>query len=281
MGADQAYPIEPINRRFAPAIKLSCCAYSYRDYLQANKQPQLSLEQFMDTCAELGLDGTELTSYYFNDTSEAYLHQVKRHAFLLGLDVSGSAVGNTFTLPPGEQRDGQVAMTKQWVERAALLGAPCLRVFAGSVPEGATVEQARAWCIECLQECLPVAEQHGVMLALENHGGITDTAEHVLSIITAVDSDWLGLNLDTGNFHTADPYADLAAAAPYAVTTHLKSEIHPAGGEATEVDCARLIAILQAANYRGYLSLEYEAAEDPLTAVPKVFGRVREALAGG
>jgi len=269
VGGTAAHAIEPLKRSAPAQMKVSCAAYSYRQFL-AGRNPTMTLENFVEKCARMGLDGTELTSYYFpQPVTTEYLLRLKKQCFLLGLDVSGTAVGNRFTLPPGEERDKQIALVKSWVDHAAVLGAPVIRIFAGNKPNDATEEQARQWAIECIEECCAYAEQKGIFLALENHGGIVTTADQLLAIVKAVKSDWFGVNLDTGNFRSADPYADLLKAAPYAVNVQVKTEIAPAGGKKTEADLKRIIEILRQAGYRGYVVLEYEAAEDPMTAVPK------------
>ena len=122
------------------------------------------------------------------------------------------------------------------------------------------------------------AAEHRVFLALENHGGVTATPESVLAIAEGVDSEWFGLNMDTGNFHGEDPYADLAQVAPYALTTHLKVQVSPKGKPAQPMDFQRVVDLLRAVNYRGYLSLEYEAKEDPMTAVPRHLAEWRKLL---
>lgn len=271
--------IEPFPRTGRPAPKLSCAAYSFRQFL-TTKPPQMTLEDFIERCAEWGLDGVELTSYYFVSREPSYLHGLKRKAFLLGLDISGTSVGNHFCLPPGEERERQIRMVKEGIDAAVELGAPCLRVFAGSLPQGRSEEEGRRWVIECLEEVCPYAEERGVFLALENHGSLTATAEQVLAILKPISSPWLGLNLDTGNFRTPNPYADIEQVAPYAITVHVKTEIAPQGRGRQEADFPRIVDILRKAGYRGYLALEYEAAEDPRVAVPRVVQRLREVIAG-
>ncbi len=128
-----------------------------------------------------------------------------------------------------------------------------------------------------MEETCAYAAKYGILLALENHGGITGTAEQMLSIIKAVKSDAFGVNFDTGNFHTDDPYADLAKIAPYAVVSQIKTEIHPKG-KREDADLKRLLDILKAAGFRGYVALEYEAAEEPKIAVPKAIEALRKAL---
>ncbi len=271
-----AEAIEPVKRSAPARMKVSCAAYSYRQFL-TGRNPTMTLEDFIVKCAQMGLDGTELTSYYFpQSVTTEYLLRLKRQCFLLGLDVSGTAVGNRFTLPPGEERNKQIALVKSWVDHAAVLGAPCIRIFAGNKPADATEEQARQWAIECIEECCAYAGQKGVFLALENHGGIVSTADQLLAVVKAVKSDWFGVNLDTGNFRSADPYADLAKVAPYAVTVQVKTEVTPAGGKRGEADFKRIVDILRQAGYCGYLALEYEAAEDPMTAVPKAVEALRK-----
>lgn len=277
LAARQAEAMEPIERAGSPRLKLSCCAYSFRKYL-SGKDKTWSMADFIERCAEWGLDGTELTSYYFAETSPSYCHRLRRACFLLGLDISGTAIGNTFAVPPGEKREAQVSKVHTWVDLAAEMGAPCIRVFGGSVPEGASVEEATQWAAEALQEAAAYAGQRGIYLALENHGGVTASAGGVLQILQAVESEWVGANLDTGNFHGEDPYDEVAQVAPYGINVHLKAEVRAKGQRAEPTDFARIADILRGANYRGYLSLEYESAEDPLTAVPRLLQEIRTAV---
>lgn len=254
-------------------MKLSCCAYSFRQHLQTG---QMTLEQFVRKCADMGLDGVELTAYYFPTTDEAYLHRLKRFVFLQGLDISGTAVGNNFCQPDPEAREQQVALVRRWIDVSASLGSPVLRVFAGPVPQGHTREDAVQWTIEALRKCAEYAEAKGVMLALENHGGITDTAESTLQILKGVGNDWVGLNLDFGNFHES-PYEEIEAVAPYAVTTHAKIHTEtPNGREA--LDYTRIAAIMFRNDYKGYISIEYEEPEDPVSAVPRFVSELRQAF---
>lgn len=274
-------PIEPIQRNGASKLKLSCAGYSFRDQLTGKKQPAWTLDDFIDFCAKQQLDGTELTGYYFpKDITPEYLAHLKRETFLLGLDVSGTAIANDFCLPPGAERDKQIAHVKRWIDHAAALGAPCIRIFSGSTPKGHAEEEARRWCIECIEQCCEYSGQRGVFLALENHGGLSATADGLLAVVREVRSPWFGVNLDTGNFHSADPYAELAKLAPYAITVQVKTEVQPAGSSTKQpADLARLIALLRDVDYRGYVVLEYEAAEDATRAVPRYIDELRKLIA--
>jgi sugar phosphate isomerase/epimerase len=268
----------PFSARPGPRLKLGCAAYSFRTYLDL-KNPKMTLEDFMTKCSEWGTDGVELTEYYFKKpvTPEA-LGRLKRMAVRLGQTITGSPIGNRFTLPPGDARDVQIASVKNWIEVAADLGAPTVRIFAGAAPKGIEPSQARQWAVECIESCLDQAARRGVILALENDGGVTGDADGTLEIVKAIKSDWFGMNLDLGNFQTPDPYVDIERCAPHAVTCHFKTEITRRGMPKEAADLPRLIDILRKANYRGFLNLEHEGTDDPLTAVPKHLETLRSLI---
>jgi sugar phosphate isomerase/epimerase len=266
--AGTATAIEPIRRIGPSRLRLSIAAYSYRLYLDLKKRT-MTLFDFIDTSAGMGLDAVELTQYYFAETSPEYLAALKGRATRLGLDVSGTAVGNNFCVADPEKLKQEIATVKQWVEHTSRLGGKTIRIFAGNAPKGDPEEKARARCVEAIQEACDHAGKYGIYLALENHGGIVATIDQMLTLVKAVKHDWFGVNFDTGNFHSADPYADLEKLAPYAVVCQIKSEIQRMGMKKEEADLKRLTDILRQANFRGYVALEYEAAEDPKTAVPR------------
>jgi sugar phosphate isomerase/epimerase len=278
LAAASARAIEPIRRTGRPLIRLSLAAYSFRQFLDLRRKPRptMSLEDFIDMAAGLPLDAVELTAYYFAQTTPRYLADLKGRCTRLGLDVSGTAVGNNFCATDSSRLKEQIADVKRWIEHTSRLGGKTMRIFAGSVERGDTVERARPRVLAAFQEVCDYASQFGVYLALENHGGITATAEQMLALVQAVKSDWFGVNLDTGNFNTADPYADLARIAPYAVVCQIKTEIQRAGKAKEEANLKRLVGILRSAHFRGYLALEYEAAEDPKTAVPRALAQLKE-----
>ncbi|MEW6234607.1 MAG: sugar phosphate isomerase/epimerase family protein [Candidatus Omnitrophota bacterium] len=272
-----SFAIAPIQRGMGARMKLSFAAYSYRKYLAEEKS--MTMMDFLDECAKLGLSASEPTSYYFPpDANDDYFIQFKRKAFLLGLDISGTAIGNTYTHPAGPERDKNLALTKRWIDNAALMGAPCIRIFAGTAPKGVSEEQARKNCVETIQEACAYAARRGVYLALENHGGIVSDAKGMLAIVKAVESDWFGVNLDTGNFHTDDPYKDIAETAPYAVNVQVKVEMSNAAGKAIEPDFERIVGMLGEAGYRGYVALEYEAKPEPKDAVPRYLERLHKII---
>jgi sugar phosphate isomerase/epimerase len=274
-----AHAIEPIPRDGKTKFKYSLAAYSYRDLFKGEK-PQATLFDFIADCAKMGLEGTELTSYYFpKDVTQDYLLQIKKRCFELGLDISGTAVGNDFGWPAGEKRQAQIALVKRWVDHAEFLGAPVIRVFAGHAKPDSTPEQAHKLMVEGLEECCDYAGKHGVFLALENHGGPTATADGLLQFVRDVKSPWFGVNLDTGNFRGDDVYAEMVKVAPYAVNVQVKVVVAGADGKKQPADFQRLAKIMRDAAYRGYIVLEYEEAADPRTECPKFMDQIRAAFA--
>jgi len=282
LGLSAGPAIEPITRPGLPRLKLSLAAYSFRQWLDLKKpkDPAMTLSDLIDFAAAQDIDAVELTAYYFPETTPEYLGKLKRQATKLGLDVSGTAVGNDFCVADPAKLKQQLDNVKSWTEHTAHLGGKTMRIFAGSVPKGDTEENAVKRCVPVIQEACEYAATWGVMLALENHGGITASAEQLLGIVTAVKHDNFGVNLDTGNFHTADPYGDLAKLAPYAVNVQVKTEISAAQKKTEEADIPRLIKMLHDAKYRGYVALEYEAKEDAKVAVPKYLAEMKKLMAG-
>lgn len=276
---------EPPKRTGKPFFKLSLAAYSFNSQLPKNwprpgkTEAKMTLLDFIDYCAEQDLDATELTSYYFPaDVTPEYLLAVKERCFRLGLDVSGTAIGNDFC-KVGKDREFELEMTRKWIDYAAIVGAPVIRIFAGNVPKGETEEAALERCVAGIDESVAYAAGKGVVLALENHGGITATPEQLLKIVSQVKpSPWFGINFDSGNFRTADPYGDLEKIAPYAVNAQVKVSIAP-NGKKEKADLAKIVEILKKSAYRGYLVLEYEEPEDPRVEIPKYLAALRDLIA--
>ncbi len=154
-----------------------------------------------------------------------------------------------------------------------------IRIFSG-VPHDTSRDEAHRLAIAGIEECCQYAGQHGIYLALENHGGLTTTAEEMLQLVRGVNSPWFAVNLDTGNFHAADFYGELAQLAPYAVNVQIKVSVWGPDGKRTPADFRRLAKILSAANYRGYIVLELEEPGDPRELCPKYVAELREAFLG-
>jgi sugar phosphate isomerase/epimerase len=273
-----ARPIDPIGRTRTSHMKLSLAAYSFRELLDF-KDPKMDMFGFVDFAADQALDAVEPTSYWFPpDVDAKYLRKLQQHAFLRGLDISGTAIRNDFCVPP-PKLEAEVRGVRAWIDRAAELTAPVIRVFGGNVPRGENEDVVADRLVGAVESLLPYAVEKGVTLALENHGGITATPAQILRLVKAVKAPegGFGVNLDTGNFHGDDPYAEIAELAPYAVNVQVKTEISRKG-KMEEADLSKVVSILRDARYSGYVVLEYEAAEDPMVAVPRHLKKLRELI---
>ncbi len=275
--------IEPFQREKPGRLRLSLAAYSMRKYLapKPDEPHKMSLFDFVTYCHDQGLAGAELTSYYFpSEVSDEYLLSLKRHCHLLGVTISGGAIRNDFCTRDADALAADLQHTQTWVDHYALLGAPAIRIFAGKEVTGEELPQTLARCARNTEIACRYAAQKGILLALENHGGVTARAEGLLEVVRQVDSPAMGVNFDSGNFRsTEDPYAELEMIAPYAVNAQIKVEIR-AGGKSQETDIARVLKILRDAGYSGWVALEYEAAEEPLEAIPRWLDRIKPLVDG-
>ena len=295
----------PPNRVGGPNLKLSLNAYSFAKLLNdrlLDRGPGMTVVALAEFCAKHNFDGVDITAYYFPGYRErkappdSFLFEVKRRCFELGLAITGTGTGNNFTPADKAARAKDVAWVKQSVEIAAKLGAPVLRVFADTqmraqtwetVSNGAKRDDVEKWVADDIRDCADYGAKHGVIIGVQNHGDFIKTADDLIALLKRVDSPWCGAIVDTGYFKAADPYAEIAKAAPYAVNWQIKQS--PLGVEKeaeAPTDLKRLMKIVRASGYRGYLPIETLAPRsgsttpyDPFTVVPKFLAEVRAALA--
>ncbi|MFG0260778.1 MAG: sugar phosphate isomerase/epimerase family protein [Novipirellula sp. JB048] len=276
---------EPIARSGPPRFQLGLAAYSFRRYFSfardrpqtpASDGPAMDMPAFLDYCGRHGFDAAELTSYYFApDPTADYFRQLKRDAFEQGVAISGTAIGNDFTVGKGEKLDRQIEHAITWIDNAAILGAPHIRFFAGTRKQLDAHPERMHEAIEALETCAEHAATQGIYLGVENHGALT--AKQCLTIMQEVQSPWIGMNLDTGNFHSDDPYADIEQCVPYAVNIQVKTMMRSPAGKKSPADLDRIGKILRDGGYQGFVVLEYEE-ESPYDHVPKIAERLRSAL---
>ncbi|MBN1291995.1 MAG: sugar phosphate isomerase/epimerase [Candidatus Latescibacteria bacterium] len=260
-------------------MHVSLAAYSMRDELQKGN---MDLFGFIDWCAELDLAGTELTSYYFKEGfDKKYLRELKLRAFNNGVTVSGTAVRNNFCMPAGPDKQKEIDHVKKWIDYSVEFFAPHIRIFAGNLPDGTDKKVGIQWVAEGVRACLDYAAERGIILGLENHGGITARVVDHLAICDAVGKHpWFGVNLDTGNYRT-NPYEELAIAAPRAVNVQVKVEVFKED-QKTKVlaDIPRLRDIMVKAGYKGWVALEYEAAGNPREEIPMYIAQMKQLFEG-
>ena len=245
-------------------MKISCSSWSFHRTIAAGKLDQLA---WIEKCArELELDGVELLDIHFPGTGKEYLQKLKKRIVDLGLTIAAVSASNHFTTPDDAKRKEEVVKVKQWADIAAYLGTPVLRCFAGSgkeLADPAIFQRTAAALKECADYC---RDNHGIVLAMENHGGTS--AEQILGLIKAVGSDWFRLTLDTGNF-SQDPYGSIRKAAPLAVFVHAKTFDIDERGNETQLDYDRIFQIFREVSYRGFISLEYEGKAEEELMIPK------------
>jgi L-ribulose-5-phosphate 3-epimerase len=250
-------------------LKAGLVAYSFRTQLQKRS---LSYEALIRYVADLGLDGLDTTVYWFPDTSDQFLASLRRTAYKNAVSLYSIAARVNLCQATPERQRAEVDNAKKWVDVAVKLGASHVRVFGGAVPKDASQKQAIAWAVEVLKPAAEYAGSKGVVLGIEDDGGLSATAEPTLALVRQADSAWVGINLDTGNF-PKDGYAQVAMCIPYAVNVHFKSKITTADGAREAVDVDRLLGMFVKGGYRGYVSLEYEE-NDPEAGVPRAIAEL-------
>jgi sugar phosphate isomerase/epimerase len=276
------------NRRNPIAV----ASYSFWRFKDELKLP---MEKCIELAVEMGFDGLDVLHIQMHREDDQYLRQLKRHALINGVALCGLSIHQGFVTPDIAKRQENIGHTIRMIEMAYKLGIPCMRLNTGRwgtsesfnklmenrgieppLP-GYTDEDAYPWVIESIEKCLPVAEKCGVMLALENHWGLGRTPEGLLRIVKSVDSPWLQILMDTGNF-LEEPYDKLEMIAPHTVFVQAKTYYGGGVYYTLDLDYERIAAILRAQDYRGYISLEFEGEEDYRVAIPKSLEVLRKAF---
>ena len=272
--------------------RISVSTYSF---WQFRNQELRDIEKCIDLSAEWGFDGVELLHRQMENETDSYLQRLKKRAFVNGLDLTGFSTHQGFLSPDPAVRQKNVDHTIHCIELAYKMGIPTMRVNTGTwgtskdfdelmknrgiepPKPGYTDEDGFKWVIEGLSKCLPAAEKCGVLLALENHWGLGRTPEGVLRVVESVNSPWLQVTLDTGNF-LEDPYDRLEKMAPK--TVYVQAKTYYGGGlwYTLDLDYPRIAKMLKSHNYRGYVSLEFEGKENPVTAIPKSLKLLRRSF---
>lgn len=285
LGAQDAPPRPRARRRIGTST------YSFWHF----KGPRVEVADCIERAGRMGFDGVEILHEQMSDDSNAYLQGLKRRAFVNGLDLMGFSIHQGFVTADVDLRKKNVSHTKWCVELAARLGIPTLRLNTGRwgtirsfdalmeakgiepTPDGRTDDEAFKWVIDSIEKILPRAEECGVVMGLENHWGLGRTAAGVLRIVDAIKSPWLKVTLDTGNF-LDNMYGQMETMAPHAVLVQAKTYF--GGGEwyTLDIDYARVAQILDAADFKGYVSLEFEGKEPAETGVPKSLELLRKHL---
>lgn len=272
--------------------RFAVSTYSFWQFRHKNLR---DLGACIDLASEMGFDGVEILHRQMTDESNGYLQGLKRRAFVNSLDLCGFSTHQGFLRPEAEYRQRNIDHTIHCIELCYQLGIPTMRVNTGTWGtsrnfddlmknrgieppiDGYTDEDGFKWVIDGLEKCLKAAERCGVVLGLENHWGLGRTAEGVMRIVNAIDSPWLQVTMDTGNF-LEDPYDRLETLAPRTVLVQAKTYYGGGLWYSLDLDYPRIAAMLRQHNYRGYVSLEFEGREDPLKGIPQSLAMLRKAF---
>jgi sugar phosphate isomerase/epimerase len=260
-------------------FKISLNAYSFNEPLRSGKT---NLEAVLEFCAKEGFDAADLTGYYFPGypevPSDDYIFRIKRKAHQLGLGISGTGIRTEFGDPDKTKRIAEIEFVKKWIDMAAKLGAPVLRVFtAKALPAGYAWQEVANWIVADLQTCAAYGKQKGVIVAMQNHNDFVKTADQAIDILTKVNSEWFGLVLDTGSFVTNEPYSEIRKTTAWAVNWQVKEKLNY-NGKSEAMDLEKLLRIAKDSVYRGYLPIETLSPGDPFQIIPPFFKQVKTAL---
>lgn len=274
-------------------VKLGISTYSYWHFAPE----RTPIEFVIDEAARLGVSGVDVLQRQMESEAPDYIRRLKRHALVNGIALNCLSTHQDFVSPDPEVRQKSIDATIRYIRLAADLGTPCIRISAGRwktvgsfselmelegkepLLEGYTEDDAFGWCIDSLEQCVAVAEEHGVMLALENHWGMTRTAEGVLRIMNAINSPWLRVMMDTGNF-LERTYEQLEILAPHAVFVQAKTYFGGGRFYTLDLDYDRIASILNRANYKGYISIEFEGYAPSAEGVASTIDLLRRSFVG-
>lgn len=249
---------QPQKGRFA----ISLAEWSLHRTLRAGKLTNLDFPRVAKE--DYGVTGLEYVNQFFKDKAgdTAYLKDLRSRA-------EGFGLKNVLIMVDGEGRLGApdeaervkaVDSHKKWVEAAKFLGCHSIRVNASS--EGAYEEQQKL-AADGLRRLSEFAAPHNIGVIVENHGGLSSNGQWLASVITRVDLPGCGTLPDFGNFRVSpteqyDRYKGVAELMPYAKGVSAKANEFDAGGNDTGTDYRRMLDIVIASKYRGFIGIEYE-----------------------
>ena len=277
-----AFAGDPDIRFSDSRLKTSLNAYSFNELLENGS---FNLEQLLDFASDHVIDAVDLTAYYFPDYPQVppddFLYDLKREAFVRGVEISGTGIRNNFTEADEEKRKMDIELIKNWIVAAEKMGAPVIRIFAGQpADENISREKILDRMAPDIRQCVDFGKQHGVVVGIQNHNDFIKTPEHALQVLDKIKSDWFGLILDTGSYRSGDPYRQIEQTARHAVNWQVKEKVYIDGKEET-VNLKKLIGIIRSSGYRGYLPIETLPPRDPRIAVPELLKKLKKAIGYG
>jgi sugar phosphate isomerase/epimerase len=256
-----------------PRFRTGLVAYSYRQALQAKT---MTYEDLIRIAVDTGIDGIDMTVYWMPATTDDFVLPLRRFAYKNRVEIYSIGTRVRLAQPTSELQEKELTELRKWVDVAQKIGASHMRVFGGPLPAGATLDQAIGFAGETLKRGAEYAGARGIVLGVEDDGGITDFAKDTIDIVKRANSPWAGMNLDTGNLRPPKVYEQIEMSIPHAVSTHIKTEVALDDGKSrAPADWDRIFGMFARQGFRGYMGLEY-SGEDAATAVPGHLRRLKE-----
>jgi sugar phosphate isomerase/epimerase len=246
-----------------------CCAYAYRRSLT---QGTMTLESFIRKAVDLKLDAVDITVYYLKSTEPAYLENLRHLGYKNAVTLSGTSCGVSMVQADPAKRADSLKEIKNWVDVADRLGTSHLRVFAGKLPSGATLQQATDWVVEGMKAAIDYAAPRGIIISLEDHQGVSQSADVCLEVMHRLNSPYAGITLDITHFVPTpqqDPYAQIAACLPFSSVAHIRDHFD----DHSPIDMDRVWGLFAQAGFKGYMCFEGDEIDSP--EVPKVIAEIR------
>jgi sugar phosphate isomerase/epimerase len=257
----------PISSTKAARLFSGCCAYTYRDAFKNG----FTLEKFIEKAVDLRLNAVDMTVYYMKSTDPSYIENLRWLAYKHAVAFSGAACGVSMVAADPAKRADALVQIKKWVDVTDRLGASHLRIFAGPLPAGTSLSDATTWVVEIMKAASDYSGSKGIMVGLEDHYGVSQSAKVCLEVMHRVNSPYAGINLDITHFDKkdGDPYAQIASCIPYATNTHIRTKFD----DGTPIDMDRVWKLFADAGFKGYMS--YEGEEMDTTGIPPAIAEIQ------
>ncbi|MFN0196545.1 MAG: sugar phosphate isomerase/epimerase family protein [Planctomycetaceae bacterium] len=269
-----------------PLYEISLAEWSLHKTLFGGKLDNLDFAKTSKN--DFGIDAVEYVNQFFKDKAkdQDYLTELKKRA-------DGEGVKSLLIMIDGEGHLGDADDAKRtqavenhykWVEAAKFLGCHSIRVNAAS--SGGYEEQVKL-AGDGLRRLAEFGDQHEINVIVENHGGLSSNGAWLAEVMRTVDHPRMGTLPDFGNFNLGndkeyDRYQGVEELMPFAKAVSAKSHDFDEQGNETHTDYVRMMKIVLAAKYHGYVGIEYEGSklDEPagIIATKKLLERVREEL---
>ncbi len=271
-----------------PLYKISIAEWSLHKALFSKKMTNLDFPVMARQ--KFGISAVEYVNQFFKDKAndEKYLGELKKRgesegvkSLLIMCDGEGK-LGD----PDTKKRETAVNNHKRWVSAAKFLGCHSIRVNASS---GGSYGEQQKLAADGLGNLSEFASTHGLNVIVENHGGLSSNGAWLAGVMKLVGRKNCGTLPDFGNFRvsskeTYDRYKGVTELMPFAKAVSAKSHDFDETGNEIHTDYRKMMKIVLAAGYHGYVGIEYEGGKISeaagIEATKKLLETVRNEIAG-